>query len=103
MHISLSPLERGAPLSHLPALSAQQGGMQSLDEKIMHALADGVAQGHHARAEFLRPPSSLSLRPGGLSNMLQQQIKGMKYAVSTSLTATLVNKLTLAVKTVLGA
>lgn len=102
MHTSLSPVVRGNSLSRPSSLSAPQGGILDLDDLLKHALADGVAEGHQARAALLRPPP-LSHGHGVMTGMMQQQIKGIDYDVRHLLTSTLVSKATQAVKTVLGA
>lgn len=102
MHTSLSPLVRGNSLSRSFSLSAPQQGIQGLDDLLKRALADGVAEGHHARTALLRPPPP-SRGHGVMTAMMQQQIKGIDYDVRHLLTSTLVSKATQAVKTVLGA
>lgn len=101
MHTSLSPLVRGNSLSRSISISTPEG-IQGLDDLLKHALADGVAEGHHARNALLQPPP-LSRGHGVMTAMMQQQIKGIDYDVRHLLTSTLVSKATQAVKTVLGA
>lgn len=102
MHASLNPLLRGDSLQHSSTISAAQKGIRSLEEQLLHTLAAGVAEGHHAKLALLRPPPPLSQRHEVLTDMVRQQINGIKYTMRTSLIAALVNKATLAAKTVLG-
>lgn len=102
MHASISPLRRGNPLQHTSTVSVARGGIRSLEEQLLHTLAAGVAENRHDKLALLRPPPPLSQRHDALTDMVRQQVNGMKYTMRTSLIAALVNKATLAVKTVLG-